>query len=259
MPSGKSAYRRKVADIKARGDQVSKEMGEFLNDAPPAANFLMSPPHLQQGMQMFSQFFHIVFGQIFVGDHVKKIVPELQKETNAHISTAKAGKTVAGIGLELGEAQRKLQLLKTIDSKNTSIKSMETGIETAREHLNKVYSAQVAKNRFPKDAWNGSDSEHKKLLKEVRAAFARLTGDEIIKINITSESFTEGWEGWLDKNDVWHAAYFGHIRAAAVVKHSSGSYRVLGQSFYRTLNVNSWSALKEWKILYNFKILKENI
>ncbi|MHC4873450.1 MAG: hypothetical protein ACYTFY_16520 [Planctomycetota bacterium] len=262
VPSGKAAYRRKVADIKARGDQVSKEMGEFLSDAPPVTHFLTSPPLLQQALPIFSQFFNIVFGQIFVDEHVKKIGPELVDEMNKAVATAKAGKSVSNIGLQIGDAERKLKLLKTIDSKSAEIKKIEAGLAEAQKHLNKVYEAQVASNRFPKDVWKGSAADHKKLLGEMEAIFKKLTKDKIVKIHITSEAFVEGWEGWWDDKDVWHAAYIGDIRAAAVVDHN-GDYRVLGQSFYRTLNVAGsalkWTPLKKWKILYNFRILKENI
>ncbi|MCK5339795.1 MAG: hypothetical protein KAJ60_01910 [Desulfobulbaceae bacterium] len=260
IPNGKEAYRRKVANIKARGDEVSKYMSDMVKDSPPAAHFLMSPPHLQMGMTIFNQLFNIVFGQIFVGEHVKKIVPELIQEADTHIKTAKASKKVSEIGLQLADARKAVALLKIMDGKNAEISSIEEGINAGQEHLNKVYDAQVAENRVPADVWKGSDADRKRILDEAKAQYAKLSPeDEIIKIHITSEAFGEGWEAWWDRDDVWRAAYAGYVKTAAVVKHKSGSYRVVGQSFRRTLSGNDWTSLRNWKFLYNFKILPENM
>ncbi|MCP4040875.1 MAG: hypothetical protein GY731_02815 [Gammaproteobacteria bacterium] len=69
--------------------------------------------------------------------------------------------------------------------------------------------------------------------------------DEIIKSHITSEAFSEVWEAWWDWNDVLHVAYAGYVHVATVMKHKSGSYRVIGSSFRRTLSGDKWLAPKK--------------
>jgi len=260
VPNGKQAYRRRVADIKARGDEVSKRLSDLLKDSPPAAHFLMSPPVLQMGMNTFSQLFKIVFSQIFVGEHVKRITPELIQEANTSIKTATGSKKVIAIKLQLANAQNSLALLKIMDGKNAEISKIEAGIDAALEHLNKVYAAQVASNRVPSDAWKGDEAERKRITDEVNALYAKsLPDDEVIKNHITSETFGEAWEAWWDRDDVWRAAYAGYVNVATVVKHKSGKYRVVGSSFRRTLSGNDWTSLRKWKTRYNFEILPENM
>jgi len=260
VPNGKQAYRRRVADIKARGDDVSKRLSDLLKDSPPAAHFLMSPPVLQMGMNTFSQLFKIVFSQVFVSEHVKRIAPELIQESNASVQAANGSNKVIDIKLALAKAQKSLALLKNMDGKNPEISKIEAGITAAQEHLNKVYAAQVAENRVPSDAWRGSEAERKRIADEVNAQYAKsLPDDEVIKHHITSEAFGEAWEAWWDRDDVWRAAYAGYVNVATVVKHKSGTYRVLGSSFRRTISGNDWTSLKKWKVRYNFEILPENM